>query len=229
MASGLKNRIHRPNIILCEGTDAKNFLIWYLDWLIKHNNVIYDQFDVHDFGGITELGDFMQAFCLQSDFRAQVRSLCVIRDAETSAPRACASVQKSYIDNKFGIPVQPGHVFINAGYWAGIKTGYLLFPKLDNKPEDGCLEDLCLAILAKPDAPRLICKARDFMRSVAEDEDMSVMERFPHRHKNLLALYLSLTDKYVYFKLGEATRAGAFNLGAIQLTPLKDFLFQLAM
>ena len=53
-------------------------------------------------------------------------------------------------------------------------------------------------------------------------------DKFPHKHKNILDLHFAMTDKYVFLKLGEASRSGAFDFYNTKLDAFKSFLLELA-
>jgi len=56
-----KNKpISRPNLILCEGEDAVQFIIQYLLYLMQKNEEAINSFQALDFGGNDELGVYLQ-------------------------------------------------------------------------------------------------------------------------------------------------------------------------
>ena len=59
MSNHEENDIKQPNIILCEGRDAKNFLTSLLIKLQEHNE-IFKKFWVYDFGGNRQLAKFLK-------------------------------------------------------------------------------------------------------------------------------------------------------------------------
>lgn len=80
-------RLTRRKQLLVEGKDQKNFFEKMLSHIGKHDSV-----EVHDFGGVTDLKEFLAAFVQRSGFD-RVESLGVIRDAEKTAGGAFESVR----------------------------------------------------------------------------------------------------------------------------------------
>jgi len=208
-----------PHLILCEGRDAYNFLIWLLVFL-KNNDPVFNVFRVYDFGGITELKQYLSTLTKQDEFKRIVRSLCIIRDAETDARSACQSIKGSLKNGGFAVPPKPCFRTANgSAKYPNIATGFILFPSCDATPQNGTLEDLCLQILAKEDAAKVLSDADAALKPYTE--------RLPRLPKNRLHTYFSLTDDFVSWKLGEAARDKAFSFEAPQIDSLKSFLLQM--
>ena len=227
MTSNKKNKIDKPHVILCEGRDAKYFLIWYLCFLEKINPV-FKKFCVYDFGGVNELPQFFKSFSMQSDFRKTVKSVSVIRDGEKDFKGACDSVKEAFKKCQFNMPDRPFYCITNSKEGYNIKTGFILFPKISSEPQNGALEDLCLQILSKSDASALVEKGKALLNELSDEAGMKLDEKFPRKHKNQLSLYFSMTDDFTFCKIGEAAKAGAFDFQHSALTPLKEFLLKMA-
>jgi len=209
-----------PHLILCEGADARFFLMWLLDFL-KKDNPAFSVFRVYDFGGNTDLKQYLKNFAQTDGFKTIVKSLCIIRDAETGADSACQSIQMALNDCGFAVPEKPcSRVAGGNSSYPSITIGFLLFPDCNDTPQNGTLEDLCLRTLAQEEAADIL--------SAADAALDPYKERLPRLHKNRLHSYFSLTDKFVSLKIGEAARDGAFRYDAPEIEALKSFLLQMA-
>jgi hypothetical protein len=87
-----RKHIVKSYIILCEGKDAEQFLINYLE----SNELAQDprfsnEIQVFDFGGNSDLGDFLMNLKNMDKFD-QVSSLAIIRDAEKDYDKACHEI-----------------------------------------------------------------------------------------------------------------------------------------
>lgn len=136
-----RKKIVKPYLLLCEGRDAENFLITYLESeALTQDKRFSNEIQVLDFGGNDDLDRFLMNLKNMERFD-QVTSIAIIRDAERDFAQACSDVTRSL--RKSGI-VSPD----SYGTWVnddtGLNVGYLLFP-LNN--EAGTLEDLCLNIV----------------------------------------------------------------------------------
>ena len=85
-----------------------------------------DQVEIHDFGGVQDLKEALRAVAATSEFRLRVKSLGVIRDAETDATAARQSVDDA---------------LAAAGLPEGVQTSVFILP--DNERE-GMIETLCV-------------------------------------------------------------------------------------
>ena len=89
-----------PAQVLVEGLEPKNLLrVFCKSWGLSG-------IEIHDFGGVRELRDYLTTFKVVSGFR-NVSQLGIIRDAEQSAQSAFASIQDSLRDAGLGIPEEP--------------------------------------------------------------------------------------------------------------------------
>lgn len=96
---------HAPPIessvqLLVEGNDQRNFF----EAMVERLKLLDVQ--VRDFGGVTELRRYLAAFVNEPGFR-QVRRIGIVRDAETSAEGAFASVRSSLENAAFPFPTSP--------------------------------------------------------------------------------------------------------------------------
>ncbi len=113
--------------ILVEGNDQRNFFEAFIDHLSLVN------IQIHNFGGVDQLRDFLEGLVDVTGFQA-VKSIGIVRDAETSAQAAFQSVQSSL--SNAGLPV-PNHPEDRAGSSPAVTV--LILPG-NNRP--GMLETL---------------------------------------------------------------------------------------
>jgi hypothetical protein len=209
-------KITRPHLILCEGADAKYFLVQYL---LQTLGDMQEYFFVADFGGITELAQGgLHILPSLPGFEA-LRSITVIRDAENDAKNASRSICSSFEANGYAVPANPCEIAVPANGQHHVKVAYALFPLFGSINEDGTLEDLCLKVLAHTE--------RDKIKSIANDAVFTAENkfgRFKRRHKNYLHTYLSLIDEFVGLKIGESAQAGAFDFNNEHFESLKFLL-----
>lgn len=98
--------------LLVEGNDVRNFF----EAFIKHHSkkLSLEEIQIQNFGGVTELSDFLEGFVGITGFH-KVRSIGIVRDAEDSAKGAFQSVQdalrnanaKLLEDDKLPVPDCP--------------------------------------------------------------------------------------------------------------------------
>lgn len=209
-----RKHIVKPYLILCEGKDAEQFLISYLESNeLSQDRRFSSEIQVFDFGGNDDLEKFLMTLRNMERFD-QVTNIAIIRDAEKDYDKACREVCSALKKSDYAC-------LDRCGTWitgdSGIKVGFILFP-LDGKA--GTLEDLCLRILSEDNSKEIISAIDSFLSEMEE-----VHGRVYHRkHKNELHTYLSSSDEYVTMLIGTASRAGAFNWNSSEIIPLKRFL-----
>ena len=219
MARKTNNRIQKRHLILCEGADAENFLIYWLNNPALSTYPFFaNDIQVMDFGGITDLPLFIQSIKAMEGYH-DISSLLVIRDAERDEAAAkqavCAALQKAALP----VPTQP-HRWANG---ENLKTGFLLFPVCGEHPRSGTLEDLCLEILKEENREMILAEVQGLMDRLHDKHG----REFPHELKTKLHTYFSVTDDFVSMKIGEAARAGAFDWHHPALWPIRDFILEL--
>ena len=94
-------RIESEVQLLVEGNDQRNFF----EALVEH--LALDHIQIQDFGGIDELRGFLLAFVDAPGFRGNVRSIGIVRDAETSASSAFDSIRSSLGNAGLPVPDSP--------------------------------------------------------------------------------------------------------------------------
>jgi hypothetical protein len=205
---GEKQRIIKSKLLVAEGTDAHIFFIYACQVFRRDKEV-----QVMYFNGNTKLSSFLQELKTIEDFE-KVESLVIARDAEKDASSAGESVKLSLEKAKLPCPSTP-FSYATAG---SQRTAFMLFPGPSCKK--GTLEDLCLSTIQ--DDGDLIGCVEVFLGCVTETG-----EQLHQKHKNKLYTYLSGKDKYKGMKLGEATKAGAWNWGHAAFTPFKQIIQQM--
>ena len=203
--SNKKLTIQKTKLVLAEGADAYFFLIWALE-AYAINDV-----QVMNFGGIDELDNFMNVLT-QLDGFDDVESLVVARDAETNYQNALDNVKNSFTRNNLFAP-DNAFEFNDATP----KTAIMIFPGYNNdgQLENGCLENLCLKTIDDP----VLESAKQYLQNISERH-----EQLSHENKSLIHSYLSVKNKFVGSKIGEAARFGAWNWSANVLEPFKRIL-----
>ena len=224
MARKTNNRIWKEHLILCEGRDAENFLIHYLNSKeLSDQPMFANDFQVVDFGGNEDLPKFLESVRTYNGYD-EVVSLLVIRDAERRAESAKQSIQSAFQNAGLPVPECPCQWKEGQQENRRLKTGFLLFPTCDSSITEGTLEDFCLQILSEEKGNVILTAIEEFMLSLHEEYG----REFPHEFKTKLHTYFSVTDNYVSMKIGEAAQSGAFNWNSPKLEPLKNFLLELA-
>lgn len=209
------NKILKEHLILCEGRDEQEFLIQFLEsdalsFLPGFSNDI----QVMDFGGNSELFKYLTILKNMDGFE-KIKSLLVVRDAESNAKTACTEIQAALRRNNFPVPEIPC-------CWEGetLRVGFALFPTFDNTLRNGTLEDLCLSILSDASADNTLEQIDKFLADLEKYREMPFSRIF----KAKLHTYFSVHNDYVSLKIGEAAKAGAFDWNNAALNPLKSFI-----
>ena len=144
--------IDEPVQLLVEGNDQRNFF----EALVAHLSLSGVQ--VQDFGGIHELRGFLGAFVNAPGFSARVRSMGIVRDAETSGASAFQSVLGSLRKAGLPQPSRPGEsaganpavtVLILQGPDGEGMLETLLCSTFENSPVAACIDDFfaCAGLL----------------------------------------------------------------------------------
>ena len=211
MASNIE--IIKSKLLLVEGVDAHRFFIFALDAFGV------DDVQVIDFGGIGELTARLNTLILLPHYE-QVITLVIARDAESDPKAAVNSVKKSLKQVKLSVPA-------NSFEFTGKtpRLAFMLFPGFDADSVDnkillpGCLEDLCLKIVKD-------CSTLDCV-----DQYMECLESTGHKisrlHKTKLHSYLAGKDEFVGMKIGEASKAGAWDWNHTRLNRFKTILISM--
>lgn len=206
--------IRESRVILAEGADAYFFLIWaYQEFGAKG-------IEVRDFGGNEQLRIRLRTFVNTPRFD-QVQSLVIARDAETDGDAAFRRVAAALRAANLPVPTQPFEFC--APDVGKPRTAVMIFPGFDADPLDskhlapGTLEDLCLGTLSKLD-PILSC-VDEYLECVRNQAKAT-----PHPTKSRLHAYLAGRSEFAGLKLGEATKAKAWNLNHPSLAPFRRII-----
>lgn len=213
-----RESIQKGCLIFCEGIDEKNFLInWLNSEALADEPGFANDIQVLDFGGNDDLPNGLASYRRMDRFD-EVRHLMIIRDAEQDVGQAIRDVQSALRKNGFQAPESPCHWVYDSEN--DLKIGFLLFPTCDADPTPGMLEDLCLEILAEPDAGICMCEIDSLLPRLEAKRGRGLS----HEPKTRLHAYFAVSDDYVGLKVGESAKAGAFDHGSARLEPLKEFV-----
>ena len=140
--------------LLVEGKDQLNFFEKLIEQLL------FENIQIQDFGGVNELRGFLLGFVNMPNFHEFVRSIGIVRDAETSAEGAFQSVQSSLKLAKLSVPHNPQEstatrprvtVLILPGDNRQGMLETLLCESFVNTPENCCIDDFFKCIEALRD------------------------------------------------------------------------------
>ena len=212
--------IHKPFLILCEGKDARNFLIGLLNSdCLKHDLRYSNDIDIHSFGGVNDLSSYLKALSNIENFDI-VSSILIIRDAEKDYSKAQNKIKESLKKSGFSVPDESNKWYMNHdAEHNNINIAYCLFPACDKKAVNGALEHLCWDILNE-ESTEIKESVTDYIERVKKISNCE----FPREFKNILHTYFSIKDRFVTMKIGEAAKAKAFNWENEKLSPLKRII-----
>lgn len=212
-------RIVKPYLILCEGLDAQNFMIQYLNSKELSEDSRYgNDIQVLDFGGISDLSRYLRNMSNMDGYE-KVTHILVLRDAETDAEKAVRMIRKALNANSLPVPDECNK-WCCGGTGDGLKVAFTLLPSCTNNPVSGALEDLCWLILKDENAQEMRSDVQKFVAEIRNKYN-SIKA---HEHKSRLHTYFSVNECYISLKIGEAATAGAFDWGNEKLLPLKEII-----
>lgn len=197
-------KINHKKLLLAEGRDAELFLVW----TGRHFRPEID-FQVMDFGGITELTNFLKLLANDESYD-NVETIVVARDAETDAKAAIDSIQNSMKQADIPIPEKPFEYTQDSS----LKTAFMIFPGPESS--SGRLEDLCL--LTVEGDPLLECVDDYLTCAKAKGEQIS------RTHKSKLHCFLAGKKDYAGLPIGLASREKAWNFDHSSLEPFKRII-----
>ena len=211
-----QDKIDRKYIVLCEGIDAVNFLIQYLnsDVLIADSRFNKD-IQVLNFGGIRQLYRYIKNLKKMDNFM-DVKRILVLRDAETDINSAVDSVQSALRNNDLPVPDRCNQWKLGES----LGTAFTLFPNCSGDMVEGTLEDLCWNILADKRAAEYRIDVQAFIEEI--DNKYDSIKTF--KHKSRLHAYFSAKDDFVSLKIGEAAKAKAFDWAHERLRSLRNLI-----
>ncbi len=189
-------------IAAIEGAEGARFL----EELLRHLG-ISDTAEVRDFGGVSELRDFLDALVISPGF-AGVHSLAILRDAEKSASSAFASVCDSLHAVSLKAPGCPG------SYASGTpRVGVFVFPDCSSP---GMLETLCFSSVQDDPATSCVIQYFDCVEKTGRPRPTNIDKAYVHA-------YLASRPR-PHLSLVQATRAGYWPWDAPAFDRLKQFL-----
>ena len=193
--------------LLVEGNDQRNFF----EAFTSHLEIANVQ--IQNFGGVSELRDFLEGFVGATGFRETVQSLGIVRDAETSAGGAFQSVQSALRNAELPVPDSPAERTDTSP-----AVTVLILPG-DNR--QGMLETLLCESFA--DNPVEEC-IDDFFKCVESLPDVSI-ER---SDKARAHAYLT-TKPNPHFSVGVGAKNDYWNLDHSVFSTVRDFLQTIAV
>jgi hypothetical protein len=122
--------IDKPKQLLAEGNEAVSFFKSFL----SHIHLV--DFQIQNFGGTTELREYLLAFSKMPGFSKIVTSLAIIRDAESDPNAAFTSVCSSLLNSNLPVPSVPTNLSPGPP-----RVGVYILP---DSSSTGMLETLCL-------------------------------------------------------------------------------------
>ncbi|MXZ83133.1 MAG: hypothetical protein F4Z10_05490 [Synechococcus sp. SB0666_bin_14] len=200
--------ITKETLLLVEGNDSRNFFEAMRDHLsLSH------QLQIINFGGIKQLKNTLLGLRGASGF-TDIKSIGIIRDAETNPTGAFQSVQASLRRAKLPIPANPEQLSCDGQPAVGV----LILPG-QGKP--GMLETLLCKTFA--DAPE--CRCIDVFFKCVEELRQGRTAKRPDKAR-AQAFIATQPDPHV--SVGVAARKRYWNLDHQALAPVRDFLKSVA-
>ena len=192
--------------LLVEGNDQRNFF----EAFTSHLSITNVQ--IQNFGGVSELSDFLEGFVGATGFREIVQSLGIVRDAETSAGGAFQSVQSALRNAALPMPNSPAErTDTNPAVTVLILPG-------DNR--QGMLETLLCESFADDLVEECI---DDFFECVESLPDVSIKNPDKARAR----VYLTTKPK-PHFSVGVAAKNDYWDLNHSVFSTIRDFLQMIA-
>jgi hypothetical protein len=150
-AAVLPAPVTKEKVLLVEGETPKHFFEAFLKHLSKADSV-----EIRSYGGIKELPTFLRTLACGTAFRALVRSLGIVRDAEDDPKAAIDSLQGSVKALKLDAKLTVAYYILPDKFTSGmIET--LLVRAIEDQPEFPCttrfFECLNAVGLMLPDGP----------------------------------------------------------------------------
>lgn len=197
-------RIESDIQLLVEGNDQRNFFEAFSDYLSLPG------VQIHNFGGVSELRGYLAAFVKAPGFRGIVRSIGIVRDAETSGASAFESVCSSLRNAGLSAPQNPEDrigdspavsalILPGRGQPGMLET--LLCETLEGHPVDDCIDAFFECVEALPDMVTPTDKAR-------------------------ARAYLTTRPK-PHLSVGVAAKSGYWDLNHSAFSHVRDFLQRL--
>jgi hypothetical protein len=126
--------ISSDKVLLVEGSSPEHFFR-----ALTRHLLIEDSIDIRNFGGNQDFSVYLRTLCSTTDFKDRVRSIGVIRDAETSASAARASIENAINIAKISPDVQK-QLFILPDNKSPGNIETLCMRSVQDKPIISCVE-----------------------------------------------------------------------------------------
>lgn len=194
--------ITKPNLVLVEGPDDKEIISNLLGYLHLRADV-----DIREVMGKENFRDGIDLISKRPDFKTFVKSLVIIRDADTDAASAFQSIHNALSAAKLPTPREPEITLKDFPFVS-------VFIAPDNK-RAGSLESLCMGAIS--DQAALGC-VTDFLRCAA---DAGLALRQPEKTK--FYAYLA-TRPYPVKSIYAAIEGNHISLDHAAFSRLRDFL-----
>jgi len=215
----IHNRILKPFLILCEGKDAENFMISYLESSALADDPRFsNDIQTFDFGGVESLKIYMGNLVRMDGFDS-VHRILILRDAETNIDQAIKMIQSAFRANDMTVPDRP-HEWKKGSDALAPMIAYTLLPACNSNPVPGALEDLCWEILKDEHASNMRKDVLGFIDDIKENYGTIST----HEYKSRIHTYFSVNEKYISLKIGEAAKAGAFAWDSKKMDGLRSLI-----
>lgn len=206
-----RETIHEKKLLLTEGEDDYYFFIWACQ------SLGLSDIQVMNFRGISNLRPFLKDITLLFGFD-NVESIVISRDAEQDATAAKRSVESAISNVGLAVPSNP---FEFSG--GKPRVAFMLFPgypvtTTEGRKElrEGALEDLCIEIVKDKSILHCVDQYIQCLQPTGQG--------VKYLHKTKVHAYLSGIDNFVGLKIGEATRAGAWDLQHACFEPFRQII-----
>jgi len=168
-------------VLLVEGDTPQHFF----EAFAKHLG-LHEQIEIWDYRGITQLATFFKTLASTAEFKTNVRSVGIVRDAEDDAVAAMQSVQSA---------------IVGAQLTEGVSVKVKILPD-DARP--GMIETMCLASVASQPVFGCINHFVDCLDKNNHDLQMGI-----RRAKHVAQIYLA-TTRHVQLFPGTAASRGVW-------------------
>lgn len=202
-------KIERPIAIAVEGADYLHLLLSQLDGPPE-----FEQVQLLNFGGISDLSKWLAAFKSLDQSRVKVEKLGIICDAEADAKNAAKHVKSCLRKNDYPVPNRSGEM---ASLANRPSSSFLIVPV---GRESGCLEDACWDAVV--DVEPIPC-AEQFLTCVDRSNKNDAW-----RSKVKIHAMISASDQ-PSITLGQSASAGMWDFNASSLKGILDFVRKLCV
>lgn len=203
-------KIVQSKLLLVEGVDEKNFFIALCaEFSLKDIQIV-------SFGGISNLEPYLKLLPSLEGYEG-IKSIVIVRDAEKDPDKAVNHVKKSLKKANLPVAAKPfeyAKSVISIAFM--ISPGFVKNANGKNVLCAGTLENLCLDIVKDNSTFDCVDKYIECIKSKGQ--------KVKRLHKTKLHTYLSGKDNFVGLKIGEASKAGAWNWNHDNLKPFIDVI-----